>query len=165
MFRTPLLLASIVALSGCAATGHLYSDHLKAQSPIPSGLSRVTIYRTGETDQYSARDARISLDGKTVSKVAYKGFTTFEIQPGSHAVFADMWDAVGSCKVQFEAISGNEYYFEVAPRREHLMGSLVFGFVGAAIESAGKECGGAFAIVSKPRDTATIALSSLKLSE
>lgn len=159
------ILISACALAGCAATGRTYSDHLKSQTSFAPNNSRITVYRTGETMQYSGSDTRISLDNKPIGKVAYKGFATFEAAPGAHFLIADTWGSPGACKLNFEASPNTDYYFEVAPRVEHLTGTLMFGLIGAAIESSGKECGGTFSIVPKTKEVATTALAPLKLTE
>ena len=165
MQRQINLLIAACVLSGCAATGHSYSEHLGSQAAPAPGNARMVVYRTGEDTQGSARDARISVDGKTVGKVAHMGFSSFEVAQGSHVLTADLWDIPGACKVQFDVRPNVDYYFEVTPRVETIVSAALLGALGQAMESAGKECGGAFAIVAQPKEIASSALEPLKLTQ
>jgi len=158
-----LLLACLV--SGCAANGRTYSEYLKSQVPLAPDSARVVVYRSGDDSQGSARDTRLSIDGKTVGKVAHMGFSTFEVSRGSHIITADLWDLPGTCQLKFDARPNTDYYFEVTPRIEPLAAGMLLGVVGQALESAGNECGGGFAITAQPKRAATYALVPLRMTE
>jgi len=158
-----VLLAGLI--SGCAANGRTYSEYLKSQVPLAPDSARVVVYRSGDDSQGSGRDTRLSIDGKIVGKVAHMGFSTFEVPRGSHVIAADLWDSPGACQLKFDARPNTDYYFEVTPRIETLAAGLLLGVVGQALESAGNECGGSFAIAAQPKRAATYALVPLRMTE
>lgn len=165
MQRNIGLLIAACALTGCAATGQSYREHLATQTAIAPNNARITVYRPDDTMLGSARDTRISLDDKTVSKVAHLGFNTFEATRGAHVIKADLWDTFGSCSLQVDFKPNTDYYFEVTPREEPIIAGTLLGFAGSAAESAGKVCGGGFTITARPKEVALRALGPLKSSQ
>lgn len=115
--------------------------------------------------QYSARSVRIALDGTTLGKVDRKGFNVFDVSPGPHTLTADLWDAPGKCEIALDLEPAKVYYFEVSPRVGSLVGGLTLGILGMAIESSGKECGGAFAITPVPQEAAEQAMQASRLTK
>ncbi len=160
MIRYIAVLTICGALFGCAApaTGRIYSDHAAAVEPPGSNAARIVLYRVGANEQYSGRDARLSVDGKTKGKVAYKGFAVVDIPAGSRTLAVDLPGDIGECVLTFPMGAGEHYYFEVTPRRANFLSGFLAGPIGAAIESAGKECGGAFAISQVSKAVALPAL-------
>ena len=154
-----------MVLAGCAASGASYYDQLAKSRPFPPTQAHVTVYRTGESSQYSGRDARISVEGKAVVDVAYKGFNMFNLNPGNHVLSVDIWDSPGSCALPVMIEDLKDYYFEVRPRPANLAGFLLGGVIGASIESSGKQCGGAFALAPVDESVALPALAPLKMTE
>lgn len=159
------LFVSILFLIGCTATGNLYSDYEKNLSGSRGKMARIFIYRTGENSQYSMRAARISLNKDAIGKIKHKGFNVFEVVPGVHIIAADLWDSAGSCALPVHLEEGREYYFEVVPRTENLMAGLIFGVIGTAVESTGKQCSGPFKIAEVEKEAALSQLVSLKLTQ
>lgn len=151
-----------ILLAGCAASGPTYTELQNAQAnTTPAEQARVVVFRTNET-QYSARAASIRLDGEFLGKCDYKGFNAFDVTPGQHKLRVDMWDSPGSCTVPVNVDAGKVYYFEIKPRVGNFIGGLLGGVAGAAIESAGKECGGAYSVEAVSKDQATIQLTALR---
>lgn len=161
--RAVSLFFMILTVAGCAASGPKYSES-NANRPKSPEAARVTVYRTGDSMQYSGRAVRIALDKNVVGSVDYKGFNIFDIEAGQHVLTADMWDAPGKCNVEVKLSPATEYFFQVLPRSESLFSGMVGGALGMAIESSGKECGGAFAIIPVTNEYAIKALQPLRQS-
>jgi hypothetical protein len=119
----------------------------------------------GDQMQYSARSVRIAFDGQTVGKVDRKGFNVFDVSPGAHTLTADIWDMPGKCELAVDLQPAQVYYFELSPRTESLASGLVLGAIGMAIESSGKECGGAFEIAPVPKEAAEPAIEGSRLTK
>ena len=159
------IILAVVFFAGCAATGPKYMEQVSQLPVVKENSARLFVFRTGEFAQYSGRAASVKLDGTTIGKCEYKGFNVFNIPASSHTLAVDMWDSPGSCLLKIEVEPRNEYYFEIKPRSGNLMGALFGGLVGAAAESAGKECGGAFMIEPVKPDIAKTKLGDLSLSD
>ena len=147
-----------MSLSACAANGLPYSEH-PASSVVLDGLAKVTIFRENDTLLYSARTARIVIDGEREGRLAMGGFRTFTVPPGSHVFTVKMWDTPGTCELTADIQPDVEYFYEVTPRVVSYDASMPAALVGtspagvlfgaglSSVESAGKDCGGAFSIV------------------
>lgn len=161
--RNVLIAAVAMSLAACAADGLPYPEH-PASSLVVSGVAKVTMFRANDTLLYSARTARLTVDGERAGKLATGGFRTFKVAPGAHTLVVNMWDAPGSCELTVDIQPDVEYFYEVAPRPPSfaaatpgalLLGASPTGVLfgvgvsseGRAAESAGKQCGGAFSIV------------------
>lgn len=159
-----LLLSTILVTSGCAATGQNFIDHQSQLKKLDGNESRIYIYRTDESMQYSARAASVKLDNSIKKPCDYKGFNNFDVPTGSHQLQVDIWDSPGTCTISTNLSSQTEHYFEIKPRTGNLIGALAGGLVGAAIESSGKTCGGAFSIEEVEPTLALQKIQSLKLT-
>lgn len=161
LLRTLSLFFLSITIVSCAATGPTYSESV-ASRPKSKDAARVTIYRTGDNMQYSGRAVRLALDKNVIGNVDYKGFNIFDVESGQHVLTADIWDAPGKCNVVLNLMPATEYYFQVLPRTESLLSGMLGGALGMAIESGGKECGGAFAIAPVVKESALSALQTLR---
>jgi hypothetical protein len=171
-----------VLLAACAATGPDYGVRHAEISEVPETVARVVFLRTDGSLLYSARKARVLLDGEKTGACALGGFFFRDIAPGEHRLVADMWDAPGRCEVVVAAEAGRIYYFQVDPRPRSFWGfagpaatsellgqsvafSIGAGVAGMTAESYGKECGGAFRLYPVDEPTALKRLAKLRLSE
>lgn len=172
---------AISLLSGCA-TGVRYSEDLSAHVALPPELARITILRTRENAQYVIRSAPLRLDGKSIGDLNFGGYLIVNTSAGTHTLQVELGDIPGRCEVTFQATEGAIAYFEVLPRWENMIAatpgvlvpgvtpsSLLFGntvaLAGMAIESAEKQCGGAFAIIHIEPVTALAKLADLRRSQ
>ena len=153
----------LVFLAGCAARGPVYDEQLVKPS-ADSPNARLVTFRMRE-DGLSRRGASVKLNGEPLGKLAHAGFNVFDVKPGKHALTVDQWDVPGACTLQIDVAAGNTYHFEVKQRSENVTSRVFLGLIGAAIESAGRECGGAFSIEPVPSDVAAQKLPSLKLTK
>ena len=87
-----------MSLSACAANGLPYPEH-PASALVPDGVAKVTIFRANDTLLYSARTARLVIDGEREGRLATGGFRTFTVPPGSHVFTVKMWDTPGTCEL------------------------------------------------------------------
>jgi hypothetical protein len=161
--KLPAVAVGLILLGGCAARGPVYDEQVVKQS-ADSQNARLITFRMKE-DGLSRRGASVKLNGEPLGKLAHAGFNVFDVKPGKHALMVDQWDAPGTCTLQIDVAAGNTYYFEVKQRSENVTSRVFFGLIGGAIESAGRECGGAFSIEPVPSDVAAQKLPSLKLTK
>jgi hypothetical protein len=165
MMKRLLLLSLIIITSGCAATGNNFIKNQSQLKQLDSNKSRIYVFRTGESMQYSARAVSVKVDDSIKKSCAYKGFNVIDVNAGGHQIQADMWDSPGKCTITVNLSPQTEYFFEVKPRSGNLIGALAGGLAGAAIESAGKTCGGAFSIEEVEPSLASEKIKTLNLSE
>jgi len=74
-------------------------------------------------------------------------------------------DVPGGCNLPIEVGGGSENFYEITPRSESYGSGLFLGVIGQALESAGKQCGGSFAVEPATRDSATNKLSMLRKTQ
>lgn len=178
--RNLLIAAVAMSLTACAADGLPYPEH-PASSLVVSGVAKVTVFRANDTLLYSARTARLAVDGERAGRLATGGFRTFKVAPGPHTFVVNMQDAPGSCQLAVDIQPDVEYFYEVTPRPPSFAAStpgalllgasptgVLFGLgvsgEGSAAESAGKQCGGAFSIVPVDPTIALPKVSALRAS-
>lgn len=162
-FAIVALVASV--LTGCAANGPLYNEYRQSVEEVGNTKARLVLYRTGESSIGSARSFRARMDGETIGYVDHQGFNVFDVDPGAHLLQTDITDSVGACSLNFEAVAGKTHYFELTPRQNSLAAGMMFGFVGQAVESASKACGGAVEVTEKSERSANGSLVNLKKSK
>lgn len=166
---TPLL---ALVLSGCAANGTGYADHLQAIGPAKPDSSRVIAFRAGESLQGAGGLVYLRANDKEIGAVGHKGFNVFELSPGSTQLLIQTPMAMGSCQLTTELQAGQTYYFEIAPRSNSikaatvgvLLGGIVGAMIASGIESAGKTCGGPTSIVEATPDRVSDILPQLKFT-
>jgi hypothetical protein len=169
--RLPGIVASLAAvtaslsLAGCA-TGPRYVASSAAAAEVPDGMGRVTVYRPDSTLQYALRGMRLDYDGERAASLPHGSFVVMHVPAGAHVLRADLWDAPGECELNVVVPDGASVYVRAAPRAENFAasvpglalasapgasaatiaagGAAMVG--GMAAESAGRKCGGAFAL-------------------
>lgn len=156
-----LCLAALM-LSGCAASGPQYAA--KPTTAATAQLAELVVFRPGEW-MLGGRSARIKVDEADTQYVKRQGFISIDVAPGQHTLAADIIDAPGTCQLPITVDRGSVSYYEVQPRSSSMTAGLLFGVVGMAIESSGKDCGGAFSIARVEPDYATKILQSLHESD
>lgn len=164
IFRSFLLVLFATNIVGCAAKGPMYSESIEMREK-QADKALVTVYRVGGTFQYAGRSVHLKLDNQDLGSVDNKGFNIFDVVPGQHTLSSDMWDAPGKCTIAVDIEPYKQYFFEVYPRADNLLSGMVAGVVGMAIESSGKECGGAFAIGPVSAETAKNQLQPLRMTQ
>lgn len=131
---------------------------------------------------YLARKAAIHVSGEKTGATAYGGFSYWIVPAGEYTLRADMWDAPGRCELIFNVGVGETYFFQVDPRSESFesfavsgtvadlassgaFAGLAGGLAGGAVESYGKECGGAFRLYPVDPVTGYQKLQDLRLTD
>jgi hypothetical protein len=177
--RSPAAFGLAVALTACAATGPRYSEQIAALPEIPRQSTRLTVFRTADSTQYSGRSAAVTVDGREVGGCDFAGYQTFYVSAGPHVLTVGMWDAPGSCRLSVNVLGGEDYFFEISPRTENVLAGFlgaVIGGIGGSMalagapfavmgsESAGKDCGGAFSIVTVEESIGRRKVMDLRMS-
>jgi hypothetical protein len=164
--RILLSMLGVAALGGCAATanGPLYAELPKERMVAHEGQGRIVVYRPGEGLVGAARSVRIALDGSKVGACDVDGFLFVDLPPGAHTLEADLPDVPGRCRIPIQLEANKVSFFKVSSRSESLGSGLFLGLLGQALESAGKECGGAYAISAVDTEAAAPVVQRLRLS-
>lgn len=82
-----------ITLAACVATGPRYSGYVATLPDIPRESTRLTIFRTAESTQYSGRSATVRIDGIERGGCDFAGYQTFYVPSGPHVLAVEMWDA------------------------------------------------------------------------
>lgn len=163
-------------LIGCAANGSKYEDTIASLSTPADDASRLFILRPKESG-IPAGIAHIRVGSERVASVKARGFVVVDVAVGRHTLEVDDLQTVGSCRLTVEVEGGREYYFGLSSRQSNIWagiagsmlddgaGGMLGGMTGEAIESSGKECGGAVAITPLDKDVAIAELQKLHYSE
>jgi hypothetical protein len=174
-----LLLGFVIALAACAATGTRYAEDVSTFPGIPAHATRLTVFRTAESTQYSGRSATVRVDGREVGGCDFAGYQTFSVPAGPHVLAVEMWDAPGKCRLSIDVLGGEEYFYEISPRTENLAadflgtvigamggatGLAIAPFVAMGAESKGRACGGAFSITGVEESIALRKVRDLRKS-
>lgn len=144
LLKLSAVLGSLVAIAGCASNDGLETAAFE-KTAIAPGKARVTITRTDDF-LFVGMGAAITLNGREVANLSAGGRTTFDMPSGSNEIAVSAWGHPGRYAVKVQAVAGQKYALEVAPRGATVAPTLLFGMVGSAIEasSSGEGKAGAF---------------------
>jgi hypothetical protein len=146
---------------------------------IPRQSTRLTVFRTTESTQDSSQSATVSIDGTEFGSCEFAGYQTFDVRAGSHVLTVYTRGGQGRCSLSIVVLGGEEYFYEISPRKEYLAAFLLGTVIGAfggglgpligpsatmGAESSGKACGGPFSIVDVDEDAARRKLKDLRKS-
>lgn len=152
MFRSFILISIAIVASGCAATGKNFTEHQSLLNKVGENQSRIYVYRTGESTQYSGASATVKIDNVEKGKCDYKGFNVFDVPSGNHQLQVHEWSMPGTCTIAANFDPQSEHYFEIKPRLTNYLPFVLaptpliaVGAVGTGISAIGI-CGGAFSI-------------------
>lgn len=152
MFRSFILMSITMAACGCAATGKNFTEHQSLLNKVGENQSRIYVYRTGESKQYSGASAIVKIDNVEKGECDYKGFNVFDVPSGNHQLQVNGWGIPGKCTIAIILDPQSEHYFEIKPRPTNYLPFILeptpligVGAVGAGISTIGI-CGGAFSI-------------------
>ena len=143
--------ALLLTVHGCASNNAIDTAAL-AQTPIPAGKARVTITRTSDM-LYAAAPATITLNGQTVASISTGGTAIVDVPQGNAVLAASAWSYPGEYKVTLNAVAGQNYALEVAPRSASFGPSLL-GPVGGMMDSSANGNAGAFEMRIAEKDVA-----------
>jgi hypothetical protein len=177
-----LITIAFLSAGGCTAAGPLYEIEQSERISVPSTSGQVVFFRPGGIMLYSARQARIVIDGETVGGCGSGGYLMRDLVPGTYRLSSDMWDAPGRCEVVLNVEAGRVYYFRMDPRAASFLsfaGPLAAGELlassfpvavgagvgGMAAESYGRACGGAFRLYPVEPSAALAELHGLRRSD
>ena len=140
-----VIVALLVALPvvGCGNMGE--ENAALATSAIKASDARLKIIRTSNLVA-SAGAASVKLDGREVASLGIGGLTMLDIPAGAHKIVVGHWDHLNVYTMALDAKPGMLYTLEVSPRMEAAFAGATFGLIGAAVEAAANENGGAYEI-------------------
>jgi len=72
--RKCLVLGLALTLAACAATGPRYSEHIATLADVQPQTTRLTVFRTTESTQYSSRSVTVRIDGRVRGSCDFAGF-------------------------------------------------------------------------------------------
>jgi hypothetical protein len=164
--RRSIVVCGLFAVAGCSilqkpSTGPLYSEVV--HPPGPANTAWVTLLRPEPGVAYAGEPAQIKVDGTPWGLVGYQGFKNIDVPNGKHQL--EVGFAGGRCAIEIELDEGRHYYFEVDVRSSAAAAGILGGNVGAALEAAGKKCGGAFSVSPIEEEAALGKLSGLRQSD
>lgn len=181
-----LLICATSIFSACSSLGPSYNILKDKLETMPTGsLSRIVVLRTtesyscgglvdGERINLRGAEVPIDIDGQKIGSVICGSFLYKDIDEGKHIIKTEKWNTPGKCEITLNIKSKNIYYFQVDPRPESawastagilLLGGAAGSVIGSAVESYGKECGGAFSLYAVDEQTAKSKLPELRLSQ
>lgn len=135
----------ILALTGCAATGKPYRDFVQDLRPLDKNEARLIFYKLPKKDAFGILSkAAYSVNNEQKGAVMWEGFNIIDVKPGPTTLAVSQVGGLGSCRAVVNLESGKEYFFRIDNRYGQAVATFLFGLVGAAVESATSECGGAY---------------------
>lgn len=169
-----LYLLLISVLSGCTSTPLSTPRYLEAKQNLPSietGKERLILFRPPEGTKMSKAPAYIYVDSKEIVSLFYGAFVYADVSSGNHKISVKAL-GTSSCDLNINSSSGEERYFEIVPRDSFNPAWAMLGLVGgaviyasSAVESAGKECGGEFAVQQVEKNYAISKLKDIRINE
>jgi hypothetical protein len=132
---------SLIAI-GCAGCASQPAAPIVAA--IAPGQTKITITRTDTPASIANCAVQIDVNGNHLTELAPGQSFTGGVPAGSITLTA--WQALdmGQYKLDFKAVPGKTYAFEVSPRIEHRVAAAVFGLSGLFAETvvSGEHSGG-----------------------
>lgn len=140
-----VLVAAVVSLSACGATG-VQNAHLLSQS-IPPAEARITVTR--DTSMlYMAAAADVSLNhASIIGRLGRGGSVVHNVAAGTNTLTATTAGSAGNYTISFDAAAGKHYQFEVSPRKGAMAAGGLFGVLGDTINASVNSNTGYFQIV------------------
>ena len=163
--RTPLgptatlLVAALIfpVLSACGSSGPTPGETAAlAAAPLPAGKARVTITRVS-TLLYAGAPATITLNGQKVADISSGGSAVIDVPAGESVLAASAWSYPGEFKVRLNAVAGQRYALDVAPRSASFGPGTLLGPIGGALDASVNENAGAFELKAAPQGAAVVA--------
>jgi hypothetical protein len=134
-FVAALALAAML-LSGCATQQNVANPAALASiGPPPAGQARIVILRPEKGFALGDRPVPVKIDGEPMGDLVTGGQVFKDRPAGRHQLTAEFWDMPGVSRHDFNAASGQVYYFavKVQDKVNAMTGaSVAFGMVGFA---------------------------------
>jgi hypothetical protein len=114
---------------------------------VAPGQAKITISRTDTGPYIGPSSVQIDVNGEHLVELAPGQSYTGGVPAGT--VTLVVWQSldIGQFKIEFKALPGKTYAFEVSPRTEHKVAAIVGGLSGLFVETvASGEHSGAFKI-------------------
>jgi hypothetical protein len=132
---------SVIALVGAGCAAQPAAPIVAAVAP---GQAKITIRRTDTPACIAGCSVQIDANGNHLTELAPGQSYTGGVPAG--AVSLTVWQSldIGQYKIEFKALPGKSYAFEVSPRIEHRVAGALFGLSGLFVETvaSGEHAGG-----------------------
>src|SRR5689334_20935889 len=132
---------SLIAI-GCAGCASPPAQPIVAS--VAPGQAKITITRTDSPACIAGCSVQVDANGEHLTELAPGQSYTGGVRPGT--VTLTVWQAldIGQYKIEFKALPGKSYAFEVSPRIEHRVAGVLFGLSGLFVETvaSGEHAGG-----------------------
>jgi len=138
-----MLACALLLTATACATGDPVATAALASKPIPPGNARVSITRQS-TILYAAAPATITLNGNKVADIGPGGSALVDVPAGPNVLAVSAWSYPGQFSVKLNAVAGQKYALEVAPRSDSFAPGMLLGPVGGVIDASVNENAGAF---------------------
>jgi hypothetical protein len=111
---------------------------------VASGQAKITISRTDTGPYIGPSSVQIDANGEHLVELAPGQSYTGGVPAGT--VTLVVWQSldIGQYKIEFKALPGKTYAFEVSPRTEHKVAAIIGGLSGLFVETvaSGEHSGG-----------------------
>ena len=129
----------VIGCAGCAS-----QPAQPIVSTVAPGQAKITIKRTDSPACIAGCAVQVDANGQHLTELAPGQTFTGGVPAGT--VTLTVWQSldIGQYKVEFKAVSGKTYAFEVSPRIEHRVAGVLFGLSGLFVETvaSGEHAGG-----------------------
>lgn len=128
-----LILASLLLLSACSATGPTYSTLDGTVTKASTGTSKIVIYREANFINGGAR-YWVELNGVEVCKLHQASFLIHDVHPGIVNVAASNFGSLGTSRMTVEVKPGQTVYVKMAVNGSRATVGVLGGLIASAAE-------------------------------
>ena len=134
-----LLLAVAVGCAGCAS-----QPAQPIVSTVAPGQAKIVLTRTDTPACIAGCSVQIDANGNHLVELAPGQSYTGGVPAGTVTLIAWQSLDIGQYKIEFKAVPGKTYAFDVSPRTEHKVAGILFGLSGLFVETvaSGEHAGG-----------------------
>ena len=136
-FARPVIMCTLLAaaLSGCGATGELYSETVAKAGALPEGTGRIVLLRSDDfANRNVASPVYVRIEEDLIGKLAYRGFLIAQVPAGDVVLKGSAKNRMyGVCELPLRVSSGQTLYVDVDPRSEYQIADIVGAVVGGAV--------------------------------
>ena len=143
MKKLILILPLMFFLAACGTTSAVNLS--KLDEVIPNNKARIIVKRD-KSLLYLAAAVDVRSNGSKIASLGRGGSVVHNLSKGSNTLSVSTPTAFGQYVVNFDAISGKTYEFEISPRGAALVSGSAFGMIGDAINASVSEQSGYFKI-------------------
>jgi hypothetical protein len=126
-------IGAILSLIAVGCAGCASQPAAPIVSAVAPGQAKIVLTRA---DEGPLASVHIAVNGNHVVDLDAGQSYTGGVPPGHVTLTATLsWD-IGQYKVEFNAVAGKTYKFQLSRRGEHLAAGILFGLAGLVVETA-----------------------------